>query len=201
MVMEQIFSKMRLLSPESLHGLWASMIMIVPGLLAFILIFRYCCRKRPIKNINDEYEELVQQVASLLLEKKQWEEEATQLIEHNHNLQQSNIRLRKRNLEDADEENNQLFHDVALLSLENKQYEEQNKKSKEEIKKLLQTLGEIRGGTNKSSSDENKLLLQGYGALLEENENLKLRNMRLAEHVNWLSHPNRGTQQKDCNVS
>ncbi|OCT60864.1 hypothetical protein XELAEV_18046886mg [Xenopus laevis] len=196
--MERFFNKMRLLSPD---GPSAYIIMFISGLLVFTLIFRYCCRKRAIKNRKDEYEELLQQVASLLLEKNQWEEEATQLIEHNHNLQKSNTRLRKRNLEDIDEENNQLFHDVALLSLENKQCEEKNKKLKEEIKHLLQTVGEIRGGTNKSCSEENKLLLQGYGTLLEENENLKSRNTRLTEHVDWLSHENRGTQRKDCNVS
>lgn len=120
-----------------------------------------------------EHEHLLQDVALLMLENSELEEDTTHLIVENYEMAQSMAAMRERNMADVSEENNQLFHDVAMLTLENCQMQETNRCQAEENRNMLQTIAELGDRQPPASHGDVSDLRSRMSTLQEENTRLK----------------------------
>ncbi|KAM5125938.1 uncharacterized protein ACMZJ9_021262 [Mantella aurantiaca] len=168
---------------------------------ALAFLYRVLCDRR----LQREHEQLLQDVASLTLEKAQLEEDSLHLIEKNYKLTQRMAALRERNLSDASEENNQLFHDVALLTLEKQEIQEKNEFLQTENQNLLQTVAQLSARKPPETNEDSSQMWQNYAGLLDENEKLKNQNENLHlqrdQALRYYQHMDRSQPRNTCPVS
>ncbi|XP_069604822.1 uncharacterized protein [Ranitomeya imitator] len=175
--------------------------LLVPWLVPWLIMWR---RQR------QEHEALLQDVALLMLENAELEEDTTHLIVENYKMSKNMAAIRQRNVADISEEHNQLFHDVALLTLENQQMQEtsqrlteENQNLTEENQNLLRTIAQLSERQTPAYHDDVLQLRSRVSDLKNENQTLKHKyeTLTVQEHHRHIYSPARKQANTQCVVS